>query len=74
MNYWNLSMDFIESEKLLRAVILGNSQYFHRFLPPENPPGLKNEEKSLPIFGRRVVKITILKYNQYYSITKSILR
>ena len=63
-------MDLFEREKLLVAVVLGDSQYFHGFLPPKNPSGLKNEEKSFPIFGRKIGKITILTYDQCYSITK----
>lgn len=62
-------MDLFKREKLLVAVVLEDSQYFHRFLPPKDPSGLKNEEKSFPVFGRKIGKITILMYDQCYSIT-----
>ena len=70
MNFQNLSVDLFEREKLLVAVVLGDSQYFHGFLPPKNPSCLKNEEKSFTVFGRRIGKITILTYDQCYSIRK----
>ena len=69
MNFQNLSVDLFEREKLV-AVVLGDSQYFHGFLPPKDPSCLKNEEKSLTVFGRRIGKITVLTYGQCYSIRK----